>query len=162
MEYSYASSSRNHRWLDRFAIGIASVCAVHCLLTPILVIVLPIVATSFFVHEDFHLWMILFVLPTTGLAVFMGCRGHKDKWVAALSALGISILIFALIYERMHHVADAEAPPQVAHCDSCARDLSEEPIPMHASAWFNTVGGILLASAHIRNFRLCRKSNCSQ
>ena len=162
MERSQATTSRKHGWLDRFAIGIASVCAVHCLLTPIVVIALPIVATSFFVHEDFHLWMILFVLPTTGFAVFMGCRGHKDKWVAVLSALGISILIFALVNERMQHVTDAEFRSHAAHCDSCARDLSEEPIPMHASAWFNTLGGLLLASAHVRNFRLCRKSHCSQ
>jgi hypothetical protein len=161
MKHSHATTRRSFRWLDRFAIGIASVCAVHCLLTPILVIALPIVATSFFVHEDFHLWMILFVLPTTGVAVFMGCRGHKDKWVAALSALGISILILALVHERIHHAADAEAMLQAAHCDSCARDLSEEPIPIQASAWFNTLGGMLLASAHIRNFRLCRKSHCS-
>ena len=162
MEKSHATTPGNYSWLDRFAIGIASVCAVHCLLTPILVIALPIVATSFFVHEDFHLWMILFVLPTTCVAVFMGCRGHKDKWVVVLSALGISILIFALVYERVHYFADDEVSSHAAHCDSCARDLSEEPIPMHTSAWFNTMGGLLLASAHIRNFRLCRKSHCSR
>jgi hypothetical protein len=147
MEHSHATTCRSHGWLDHLAIGMASVCAVHCLLTPILVIALPIVATSFFVHEDFHLWMILFVLPTTGFAVFMGCRKHKDKWVGALSVLGLSILIFALVQERMHHAAHA--------------DLSKEAIPMHAGAWFNTLGGLLLASAHIRNFRLCRKSHCS-
>ena len=161
MEHSHATTCRSHGWLDHLAIGMASVCAVHCLLTPILVIALPIVATSFFVHEDFHLWMILFVLPTTGFAVFMGCRKHKDKWVGALSVLGLSILIFALVQERMHHAAHAEAVTHAAHCDSCARDLSKEPIPMHAGAWFTTLGGLLLASAHIRNFRLCRKSHCS-
>jgi len=160
MEHSQVSTRSSHSWLDHLAIGMASVCAVHCLLTPILVIALPIVATSFFVHEDFHLWMILFVLPTTGFAIFMGCRKHKDKWVAVLSAVGLSILIFALAEERLHITAHAEAVNHLAHCESCARDLSEEPIPMHAGAWFNTLGGLLLAGAHVRNFRLCRKSRC--
>ncbi|PXA05605.1 hypothetical protein DDZ13_01655 [Coraliomargarita sinensis] len=154
------AQKHSHGWLDQLAIGMAAVCAVHCLLTPILVIALPIIATSFFVHEDFHLWMILLVLPTTAFAVFMGCRKHKDRWVAALSAVGLSILVFALIQERMHYAAHAEVTTHAEVCQSCSRDLSEEPIPMHAGAWLNTLGGLLLASAHIRNYRLCRKSRC--
>jgi hypothetical protein len=161
MNNSANSTCQSHGWLDRLAIGMAAVCAVHCLLTPILVIALPIIATSFFVHEDFHLWMILFVLPTTSFAIFMGCRRHKDRLVAVLSALGLSILIFALVQERIHSSAHADAVNHIAHCESCARDLSKEPIPMHAGAWFNTFGGLLLASAHVRNFRLCRKDRCA-
>lgn len=162
MENVATSTCRSHGWLDHLAIGMAAVCAVHCLLTPILVIALPIIATSFFVHQDFHLWMIALVLPTTSFAVFIGCRKHKDRWVAALSAIGLSILVFALVHERMHHAAHTEAPVAAAthSCESCSRNLSEEPIPMHAGAWFNTIGGLLLASAHLRNFRLCRKSRC--
>lgn len=160
MDNAATSTCQNHGWLDRLAIGMAAVCAVHCLLTPILVIALPIIATSFFVHQDFHLWMILLVLPTTSFAVFMGCRKHKDKLVAVLSAVGLSILVFALVQERLHYVAHAEATSHAVSCESCSRDLREEPIPMHAGAWFNTLGGLLLASAHIRNYRLCRKSRC--
>lgn len=154
------STGRTHVWIDHLAIGLAGLCAVHCLLTPILVIALPIVATSFFVHEDFHLWMILLVLPTTGFAIFMGCRKHKDKWVAAFSAVGLSVLIFALLQERMEAHEYHEKVEHAAHCESCARDLAEEPVPMHAGAWFNTFGGLFLAGAHVRNFRLCRKNRC--
>lgn len=152
MGYTSTANHRSHGLLDHLAIGMAAVCAVHCLLTPILVMALPIIATSFFLHEDFHLWMLLLVLPTTGFAIFMGCRRHKDKWVASMSAIGLSILIAALVHERMHYAA---------HCESCARDLSEEPIPMHAGAWLSTMGGLFLAGAHVRNFRLCRKSRCN-
>ena len=65
-------------WLDKLAISMAAVCAVHCLLTPVIIVLLPIVATSFFVHQDFHLWMLFLVIPTTSLAIGMGCRKHKD------------------------------------------------------------------------------------
>ena len=154
------NTCRNYGWLDRIAIALASVCAVHCLLTPILVLALPIIATSFFVHEDFHLWMILFVLPTTCLAIFMGCRRHKDRWVGALSAIGLSILLFALVNERMAMAAHSHDEAQAAHCPSCERDLAEEPVPLHAGAWINSLGGFLLAGAHVRNYRLCRKARC--
>ena len=149
-------------WLDRFAIGATILCAVHCLLTPFLIVALPLIATSFFVHEDFHLWMLLMIVPTTGLAMFMGLRKHKDKLVASLSGLGLSILIFALVQERAKvgegvSVVDSGCSVE---CASCSRDIAKEPIPMHAGAWINTFGGLLIAGAHFRNFRLCRRRDC--
>jgi hypothetical protein len=167
MSCSPTTAHKNHGFLDHVAMGMAAVCAVHCLLTPILVMALPIIATSFFVHKDFHLWMILLVLPTTGFAIFMGCRKHKDKWVATLSAIGVSILIAALVNERMQASAQSgeHAAVEAHHCEHCATAAEAaaagEPIPMHSGAWFNTFGGLILASAHFRNFRLCRKSRCT-
>lgn len=160
MKNTVASNSRRHGWLDHLAIGMAAVCAIHCLLAPILIMALPIIATTFIVHQDFHLWMIFFVLPTTGLAIFMGCRNHKDRVVVALSAIGLSVLLFALINERMHYAGEGDAVGAASDCEICSRDITAEPIPMHAGVWLNAVGGLFLASAHIRNFRLCRKSSC--
>jgi uncharacterized membrane protein len=166
MSCSSTTVHKSHGILDRVAIGMAAVCAVHCLLTPILVMALPIIATSFFVHKDFHLWMILLVLPTTGFAIFMGCRKHKDKWVAAMSAIGLGILLTALVHERMQASAQLGEHAASAHvCEHCVGPATEtasgDPVPMHAGAWFNTFGGLILASAHFRNFRLCRKSRCT-
>ena len=81
-------SCQSHGWLDKLAISMSVICAVHCLVTPLIVTLLPIISTTFWVHENFHLWMVFLVVPTTTAAVFMGCRKHKDKPVAALSALG--------------------------------------------------------------------------
>ena len=160
MKNTNASAQRRHGWLDHLAIGMAAVCAIHCLLSPILIMALPIVATSFFVHQDFHLWMIILVLPTTVFAVFMGCRSHKDRLVLALSAIGLSILLLALIQERACYASEGDAAVSSADCEICSRDIAAEPIPMHAGVWLNAIGGFFLASAHIRNFRLCRKSSC--
>lgn len=121
-------------------------------------------ATSFFVHENFHLWMILLVLPTTGFSIFMGCRQHKDRRVATMSGIGLSILIGVLIYERARHAIHADAADQVLHCASCVRDISQNPVSMDAVGWINTIAGFVLAGAHIRNYRLCRKNRhcCEQ
>ena len=147
------------KWLDHIAIGMAAVCAVHCLLMPILITILPIIATSFIVHQDFHLWMIFFVLPTTGFAIFIGCRSHKDRGVFALSAIGLSILVFDLVYERIYLSGSLDVVDPSSECGTCLSNVSKGPVPMQAGVWLNAVGGLLLASAHIRNFRLCR-SNC--
>ena len=160
MRNTAASNRRRHGWLDHLAICMAVVCAIHCLLVPILMMALPIITTTFIVHQDFHLWMIFFVLPTTSLAIFMGCRNHKDRVVVALSAVGLAVLLFALIDERMYYAGERDAVGATSNCEICAWNIAEEPIPMHSGVWLNTIGGLFLASAHIRNFRLCRKSSC--
>ncbi|MDF7822868.1 MerC domain-containing protein [Pontiellaceae bacterium B12227] len=136
--------------LDRLAIGMAVVCGIHCLMMPIIIALLPIVTASFFAHEHFHLWMLLFVLPTTGFSIFMGCREHKDKWTATLSLTGLGIMIAVTAIEYATHSS-------CATCAGCSRS-STAPVP--PSAWFNTIGGLFLASAHVRNFKLCRNSSC--
>ena len=161
MKTTNTNALRRHGWLDHLAVGMAAVCAIHCLLTPILITALPIIATSFFVHKDFHLWMIFLVLPTTAFAVFMGCRNHKDRVVIALSAIGLSVLLFALIQERVLYANEYDAEISLADCETCVRNITAEPIPMQAGVWLNAIGCVFLASAHVRNFRLCRKSSCS-
>ena len=81
----------------------AVICGIHCLVTPVILVALPILATTFWVDENFHLWMLLLVIPTTTLAVWSGCRRHKDKWVLLSAATGISILVTALAVERWEH-----------------------------------------------------------
>jgi hypothetical protein len=87
--------------LDRIAVGMAVVCGIHCLVTPVLLVVLPILGTTFWVDEDFHLWMLFLVIPTTCLALFSGCRRHKDRWVLAVGVLGLGILLGAFTVERL-------------------------------------------------------------
>lgn len=170
--------------LDRVAISMAVICGIHCLVTPILLVVLPILATTFWVDENFHLWMLLLVIPTTTLAVWSGCRRHKDKWVVASAALGLGILVTALIAERLDHAHGHDtfhAHSQGMEADS---DVSREPgTDTHSPArpessengggtqaktaslsWhalLNTLGGIFLVAGHVRNFLLCRKDSCS-
>jgi hypothetical protein len=145
-------------WLDKLAISMAAVCAVHCLLTPVIIVLLPIVATSFFVHQDFHLWMLFLVIPTTSLAIGMGCRKHKDRWVAAMSAIGLSILLAAVVYERQQYAAAQAEGNCSTVCAHCTASVSEAPLQV--ASWINVLGGLFLASGHVRNYRLCRKARC--
>jgi len=152
--------------VDRAAISLAVVCGLHCLATPILIVALPIIATTFWVDENFHLWMLLFVIPTTTLAIWSGCRRHKDKWVVVSAALGLGILVSALIAERIEHAHDTEAFQVDAH--KMAAETGEAASSKTAVtesltwyAWLNTLGGCLLIAGHTRNFLLCRKDNCT-
>lgn len=133
-------------------------CAVHCLLTPIILVLLPVVATTFWVSENFHLWMLMFAIPTTALAIYAGCRKHKDRVVLALSALGLFTLSTVAAYEVVAFTSDAST---VAHCAACAAAEAGSEDTFHAHLGINALGGFLLAAGHVRNFLLCRAENCS-
>lgn len=152
------SQCASHGWLDSLAISMSVICAVHCLLTPLLVILFPILTTTFWVDQDFHLWMLFFVLPTTSLAVFLGCRKHKDRIVMGLSAAGLACLFVVSVYESFFH-----SNQLLQHSSECVHCLQQGGIKSHLTmtTFTNILGGILLASAHVRNYRLCRRAHCS-
>ncbi|MDE0821371.1 MAG: MerC domain-containing protein [Opitutales bacterium] len=136
------------RWqamLDGIAMSLAGVCGIHCLLTPLLLIAFPIIGSSFFMNEAFHMWMLIAVLPTTGLAIFLGCRRHKDFPVILLSIGGFILLCIAILNHGHTH----------NHGNHAGHGwISRESL-------LTSLGGIVMVSAHIRNFRLCRKANQS-
>jgi phosphoglycerol transferase MdoB-like AlkP superfamily enzyme len=133
------------------------ICAVHCLLTPLLIALLPIISTTFWVHENFHLWMVFLVVPTTSLAVFMGCRKHKDKLVAALSITGLAFILFIAVYQYIFHAGHSLDANGI--CTSCTHHGSGSFLNL--TTILNSVGGLFLACAHFRNFKLCRKADCN-
>ena len=151
-----AKSCASHGWLDSLAISMSVICAVHCLLTPVLLALLPIISTTFWVHENFHLWMVFLVVPTTSAAVFMGCRKHKDKAVAILSITGLSFILFIAIYQYSFHAANPDAVCGI--CPSCAQ-LGFGNV-LNVTTVLNSLGGFCLASAHFRNYKLCRRADC--
>ena len=153
-----ARNSHGHGWLDSLAISMSMICAVHCLLTPVLIALLPIISTTFWVHENFHLWMVFLVVPTTSLAVFMGCRQHKDKAVAVLSILGLACIVGVAIYQYSFHAAQPLADCGI--CAACTQNGSGSL--MTPTTLFNCSGGLFLALAHFRNFRLCRRARCEE
>ena len=87
-------------WLDQIAIALAVVCGIHCLITPILLIALPILGTTFWSSSNFHFWMLCFVLPTTALASISGFRRHRNKGAISLTIVGVALLVTATFLER--------------------------------------------------------------
>ncbi len=147
-----STNSKALNFLDTFAVSMSLLCAVHCLITPVLLIALPILATSVWVHKDFHIWMMILVIPTTIIAMIQGCKKHKDKTVIFLSSCGLATLLGIAIYESYVH-----GVTETAHCTSCVS--SEGTSIFTVATLLNITGGILLASAHVRNFLLCRKND---
>ncbi|MCX7594308.1 MAG: MerC domain-containing protein [Fischerella sp.] len=129
-------SGRMQRLMDKTAIALSTVCAIHCLFLPVIIVMLPALATTSLGSESFHRFLLWFVFPISVLALMQGCHRHKDRVVVIFGVLGLALLLVTAI--AGHHV------------------LSEE-----GERVATVLGVTALAFGHVRNYRLCRKHKCS-
>ncbi len=121
---------------DKFAISLSLACAIHCLVTPILLIALPSLTVLGLDDEAFHKAMVIIVVPTSVLSLFIGCKKHKHYQLYFYSFTGLALLILALF---LHDTFMGEYGEKIA----------------------TLIGAGLIAYSHYRNFRLCNvHENC--
>ncbi|MGB5591026.1 MAG: MerC domain-containing protein [Gammaproteobacteria bacterium] len=125
--------ARSAESLDAVAVGISALCVIHCLATPLLVVVFPIIGGTLFANHAFHAWLLVLVLPTSTLALYFGYRRHQQARVLWLGAIGMGILTLAAV-------------------------LGPEALTEAGERLTTSVGGIVLAIAHVLNFRRFRAS----
>lgn len=138
---------------DKVGITASSLCAVHCLLTPIFLIFAKDFA-GIWAHPAAH-WILAAVTIPLALGVILkGGKQHGRKWVvycAVFGCLGIIASLFAPMF------AEPEATQAAARCtDKCCPSVREN---QDGSMSFNfplasilsIIGGVFLVAAHIGN-----------
>lgn len=125
----------NSNRLDGMAVILSGTCMLHCLVLPLLVTLFPIVQGSLLEEKYFHLIMLVFILPTSLIALTMGCRRHRDPLTIILGTIGLTTLAITAFW-------------------------GHELFGLFGERVVTTIGGLVLASAHIQNFRCCRHVDC--
>ena len=123
--------------IDGVVIAISALCVLHCLLVPVAVVVFPFVATTLWASHEFHVWLLVLILPSSAVALWLGCRRHRSGRVLGLGLLGMAVLITAAI-------------------------LGPEKLTEPGEVLVTGTGGVLLAASHVMNFRRCRRSRCEE
>ena len=121
--------------LDRFSIGLSALCLLHCLTIPLFIGMAPVVATFAFADESFHIALIALVVPTSALALGLGCRKHRSWGVVAIGLMGLGLLATAAFSEAMG-----------------LGEIGETVLTV--------IGALIVASAHVLNYRACRALDC--
>lgn len=83
-------------WLDRAAVGASVLCLIHCAGLPLLLAAIPALSRVFAIPEQFHLWMLLFAIPTSAAALVAGLRRHRQSGPLALGGAGLALMTAAL------------------------------------------------------------------
>jgi hypothetical protein len=77
---------------DRLGMGLSLLCGLHCLLTPLIILSLPILARYYLAHPYFHLLLAIAIVPIGLVAFFVGYRHHGNFWVFVLGIPGLVLV----------------------------------------------------------------------
>lgn len=84
---------------DRWAVAVSVLCLAHCLLTPVLFLVLP--AVNAYEHAGhFHEVTFFILFGVAGIAFYKGYMLHRKPQVLVLAGLGFSALIMGLVFHQ--------------------------------------------------------------
>ena len=121
---------------DKFAISLSLLCALHCAVLPSLWVLIPSFVTLEFDSELIHWWMLVIVIPVSGIALVSGTRKHGNYMLLLMGLIGLLVLASAVI-------------------------LGEDLLGESGEKLVTVFGSAIVAVAHFRNYRFCRDMDCS-
>lgn len=122
---------------DRSAITLSTLCMVHCLVLPIILVLLPtLTSIAFLSDERFHSWLVYGVIPVSAFAVASGYFYHRNWFVPLVTLMGMSILVLVAL-------------------------LGHAVFGDKGEVALSVIGSILVAYGHIKNVKIRKQlSHC--
>ena len=120
---------------DRIAIATSTICAIHCAIFPIIVSAFPALFSVMLDDHYFHILLIWAVVPASVIALFMGCKKHKDSTTLIAGVSGVLILVLIAFFG---HDFLGEIGEKIG----------------------TVIASFIIVFAHLRNHSLCHKSGC--
>ena len=120
---------------DKAAIGLSLLCVVHCLVTPIAIVMFPALGATFLDGESFHFALLFLVLPISLFSLGLGCRKHGHRDILLIGIFGLFLLSLILL-------------------------VGEETLGELGEKLSTVFGAVIIASAHFRNFKACQDKKC--
>ncbi len=116
---------------DKLAVFTSALCIAHCLLFPLLAVLVPSFLILGLNSENFHLWMVIITIPVSLYALSMGLKKHARSSIFTIGIFGLSCLLCAFVLGG-----------------SILGEIGEKSL--------TTIGALLITFAHIKNFKSCR------
>ena len=120
---------------DKTAISLSALCLVHCLLVPSFLVFLSGYISLSYNNELIHYAILFLAIPVSIYALITGVKNHNSYSYLYVGLLGILTLILAVTLGVQMW---GEAGEKI----------------------LTTVGALLVAISHFKNYRLCREVEC--
>ena len=146
------------RW-DRFGVWASVLCAIHCLIAPLLFLAVPTFA-GIWAHPSSHALIALFVLPLAGTVLLQGYRVHRKLWVAGAAVLGAGCVVAGCVLPFLGGPPEAAAAV-ASGCEGCCPQLVQEvdggwSLELPPASVVTVLGSALLVASHLGNLVHCR------
>ena len=84
--------------LDKIGICTSTICAIHCLVTPILVILLPFAGWTFLEKETFEISLLVFSLLLAATSITVSYfKSHRNITPVVLAVIGFAFFVIGKI-----------------------------------------------------------------
>ena len=120
---------------DKTAISLSALCLVHCLLVPSFLVFLSGYISLSYNNELIHYAILFIAIPVSIYALIAGVKNHSSYTYLYLGLLGILTLMLAV---TLGVQIWGEAGEKI----------------------LTTIGALLVAISHFKNYRLCREVEC--
>ncbi len=130
MKAHVAPMRRMSDMIEALAIGAAVACLAHCLLVPLLLVTMPVMAVILPIPENFHVVALILAIPATAGALYAGYCRHRLALPLLAGGVGLGLLSVAAL---AWHATPLEVPVTV-------------------------VGSLFIAAAHVANWRYRRSA----
>ena len=129
-----------HRWVDSLGSVGAVICAVHCALLPVALVLLPMVGLGILASPSFEIGFVIFATALAIASLWNGYLRHRGYHAMAVLLPGLIALWAGVFIPQIH-----------------------ETLLLHALMM--SAGGMLVGAAHLVNLRLTdlhvHNANCS-
>ena len=119
------------RWVDSLGSAGAALCAIHCALLPVALAMLPVLGLGVLASPGFEMGFVLFATTLASASLWHGYRHHRAYHAFLWLVPGLALLWSGIFVPALH-----------------------EPVVAHAITM--SLGGSLVALAHLANMRLSR------
>lgn len=152
-------ASRTER-ADRVGVLASVLCAIHCLVTPPLLLLMPAFG-RFWSHPASHWGMALVVVPLAIFTMARGYRTHRRKRVLVAGSLGAILILAGAALPFI----EPDSPVGAAGCEACCPSLQTDAdggsrLEVPPAAIVTTLGGAALVLTHLGNLCGCRSRCC--
>lgn len=82
---------------DRCGLSLSGLCAVHCMLTPLSLTLLPLAGAYAMLEAWLHPVLAVLIVPVTLAAIWAGYRRHRSTWAPLLLGSGLVLVLVATL-----------------------------------------------------------------
>ena len=150
---------------DKLSICLSICCILHCIALPVVILVLPGLASYWISDENVHVVLVLLAIPISLFAMGVSLRKHHNYKCIALAGAGLALLVLAIF---MHDIGFSGEHGHVEHAnEEQGHEKHEDGELGHEEhgglgetieTVFTVLGGLILLSAHFLNIRLTNKA----
>ena len=146
---------------DKLSICLSLCCILHCIALPVVILMIPSLASLWINNEKVHVILVLFAVPISLFAMAKSLRVHHNYKCINLAVIGLSLLVAAIF---MHDINFGSESSHIGHEDVAHHEEAEHGHHEHGGIGetletvFTVLGGLILLGAHYLNIRSIRES----